>query len=80
MSSIAVDLTDDVKSRSASSAPPSSNTSAATPWCTSLQLSPGLAQDVLAELPNEARSALPPRPRMSRAEQALASDLEPSAG
>jgi magnesium transporter len=56
MSSIAVDLTDDVKSRSASSAAAKlEHLSGETMVHELMQLSPGLAQDVLAELPNEAR-------------------------
>ena len=65
MSSIAVDLTDDVKSRSASSAAAKlEHLSGDTMVHELMQLSPGLAQDVLAELPNEAReraiAAAPP--------------------
>ena len=56
MSSIAVDLTDDVKSRSAASAAAKlEHLSGDTMAHELMQLSPGLAQDVLAELPNEAR-------------------------
>jgi len=56
MSSIAVDLTDDVKSRSpASAAAKLEHLSGETMAHELMQLSPGLAQDVLAELPNDAR-------------------------
>ncbi len=56
MSSIAVDLTDDVKSRTpASAAAKLEHLSGDAMAHELMQLSPGLAQDVLAELPNHAR-------------------------